>query len=84
MWDFILKGAVGLVLLLILAYLMVFVDWLSTKLKRGLPETWFVAGVWLSIAVVSWLLCYGAGSLFFVLLFGQVGWIFNFIIVFGF
>lgn len=69
MGDFILKGAVGFGLLLILAYLMVFVDRLSTKLKRGLPEGWFVAGVWFSIAVVSWLMCYGAGSLFFYLLF---------------
>lgn len=70
MWDFILKGAVGLGLLLIWAYLMVFVDWLGTKLKRGLPEGFFVAGIWVSIAMVTWLMCYGTGSLFFVLLFG--------------
>lgn len=70
MWDFILKGAVGLVLLLIWAYLMVFVDWLGTKLKRGLPEGFFVAGIWFSIVVIAWLLCYGTGSLFFDLFFG--------------
>lgn len=73
MGEFILKGVVGLGLLLIWAYLMVFVDWLSTKLKKGLPEGWFVAGVWFSIAVVSWLMCYGTGSLFFDLLFKFFG-----------
>lgn len=65
MGEFILKGAVGLGLLLIWVYLMVFVDWLGSKLKKGLPEGWFVAGIWFSIAVVSWLMCYGMGSLFF-------------------
>ena len=70
MGEFILKGAVGLGLLLIWAYLIVFVDWFSAKLKRGLPEGWFVAVVWFSIAIVSWLMCYGTGSLFFDLFFG--------------
>ena len=65
MGEFILKGAVGLGLLLIWAYLMVFVDWLSTKLKKGLPEGFFVAGIWFSIVAVLWLMCYGTGSLFF-------------------
>ena len=65
MGEFILKGAVGLGLLLIWVYLMVFVDWLGTKLKKGLPEGCFVAGIWLSIVVLSWLMCYGMGSLFF-------------------
>lgn len=36
MGEFILKGAVGLGLLLIWAYSMVFVDWLGTKLKKEL------------------------------------------------
>ena len=65
MGEFILKGAVGLGLLLIWAYLMVFVDWLGIKLKKGLPEGCFVAGIWFSIVVFSWLMCYGTGSLFF-------------------
>ena len=69
MGEFILKGAVGLGLLLIWVYLIVFVDWLGTKLKKRLPEEWFIAGIWFSIVVISWLLCYGTGSLFFDLFF---------------
>ena len=70
MGEFVLKGAVGLGLLLIWAYLIVFVDWLGTKLRKRLPEGWFVTGIWFSITVISWLMCYGTGSLFFDVFFG--------------
>ena len=70
MGTFILEGAIGFVLLLIWAYLIVFVDWLGAKLRKELPEGCFIAGVWFSIAVFAWLMCYGTGSLFFDIFFG--------------
>lgn len=69
MGEFTSKGMIGLGLLLTWAYLIIFVDWLSTKLKKGLPRGCYDAGVWFSVAVISWLMCYGAGSLFFDIFF---------------
>lgn len=61
-WDFIFKALFGLFVILVWAYLLVFIDWLSARSKREVPSGLFVAGTWLSILAVSWMMCYGVGS----------------------
>lgn len=61
-WDFLMRGILGLFVMMALAYLLVFVDWASSKIRKEIPTGIFVAGTWFSIFVASWMMCYGAGS----------------------